>query len=271
MRYLFARSVTLLVIAFATAANAFSYTNENKWPGVCNNGLRQSPINIDTNLAVPTTMVRAFFSTEPFDGQVINTGHSIELAPDNDELLKSNTVRFQECNGGPAEFYRFKNCHIHWGQSEHMIDAQAGFAELHCVFQLETGGLPENRKFAVFGVILTDKCTSPDPEMMEVLGKMLASDEQNFAVSDVDLGSLIMGSVGNIYFYPGSLTVPPCSEDVQWIVSDDVRCISGDQKVALEKLSFEYEGERHNYRSVQKLNGRTINVASVENVFKAGC
>ena len=161
--------------------SGYSYASQQLWNGSCNtNGKRQSPINIDTTFAIPSNLIRASFTTGIFNGEVENTGHAAEIVPDDSQTLNPNTLRFQLCPGGTAELYRLQNCHIHWGQSEHAINGQAAYAEIHCVFQLETTGLPANRKYAVFAVVLKDQCFSPDPGVTELLGKMLASDQPTF-------------------------------------------------------------------------------------------
>ena len=87
----------------------------------------------------------------------------------------------------------------------------------------------------------------------------------------IDLAPLITNSTGNFFFYVGSLTTPPCTEDVQWIISDEIRCIGKDQYLVLQKMAFENEGERDNHRALQQLNGRMIDVATVTETFKAVC
>jgi carbonic anhydrase len=57
----------------------------------------------------------------------------------------------------------------------------------------------------------------------------------------------------NIYSYQGSLTTPPCTESVLWIVIKDPTYASASQIEILQKLM-----PKNNYREVQPLNGRPI-------------
>lgn len=71
------------------------------------------------------------------------------------------------------------------------------------------------------------------------------------------------------FSYMGSLTAPPCTADVQWLMAAQADVIA---KRDLEKFrqflaskEAASDGFHHNYRSVQPLNGRTI----VSGFFKA--
>lgn len=173
-------------MVFFLFLGGFSYASQSEWPGTCNAiGKRQSPIDVDTVSAVPSTSFRAFFTTGLFNGilePLGGKGHTIEIKPENVpgpnpkskiQNPNPNTLRFQKCPDGLAEFYRLKNIHIHWGKSEHTIDGEATFAEIHCVFSIETKGLPADRVFAVYGILLTDECKDPDPGITALLDKML--------------------------------------------------------------------------------------------------
>ena len=54
------------------------------------------------------------------------------------------------------------------------------------------------------------------------------------------------------YSYEGSLTTPPCSEGVQWVVLEEGFVVNGDDLKALSGI------EGTNRRPVQELYGRTV-------------
>lgn len=55
----------------------------------------------------------------------------------------------------------------------------------------------------------------------------------------------------NLYTYQGSLTTPPCTEDVIWIVMKEVSSASAEQIELLQRLM-----PKNNYRETQPINGR---------------
>lgn len=57
--------------------------------------------------------------------------------------------------------------------------------------------------------------------------------------------------------YQGSLTTPPCTESVIWIISPYPSYISVEQIVKFRKIS-EATGMENNYRPVQWVGNRTI-------------
>ena len=65
-----------------------------------------------------------------------------------------------------------------------------------------------------------------------------------------------------IYHYEGSLTTPPCSEIVSWIVIDDPQSISDEQVEYFANLGHHHEDHGHhdlgNNRAIQPLNNRQI-------------
>jgi len=70
----------------------------------------------------------------------------------------------------------------------------------------------------------------------------------------VDLSRILPDDLTHFYHYSGSLTTPPCTEGVEWIVMRTHRTASAEQ---IETFRRHYLG---NNRPVQPLNGRVITV-----------
>lgn len=79
--------------------------------------------------------------------------------------------------------------------------------------------------------------------------------------SKLTLNDLIKGDAKKYYYYRGSLTTPPCSPVVQWIVSTDLLEISQAELRALNKLQRP-DGSPIliNYRPLQAIGSRVVNV-----------
>ena len=71
-----------------------------------------------------------------------------------------------------------------------------------------------------------------------------------------DVSTSIHAIMSTYFFYDGSLTAPPCSPAVQWLVVKKAVEVGSDDLAAIASLSV-----GGNARSVQALNGRTLSVA----------
>lgn len=80
-------------------------------------------------------------------------------------------------------------------------------------------------------------------------------EEAHIPVGTIDVRH-IKRSTRKYFRYIGSLTTPPCTENVIWNVLGKVRTISQEQVAALKfPLNLEY---KNNSRPVQQLNGRRV-------------
>ena len=154
-------------------------------------------------------------------------------------------VEFAAGNGiaiGPAT-YELKAMHLHV-PAEHRIDGQPFSAELHLVHQSAGGD------YAVVGQLF--RLGDPSPVIQALLdaypepGQAV---ERGFRLNAADLAP---GDLG-YYRYSGSLTTPPCTEPVDWIVLREIRSTSQEQ---VDQIAARQKG--YNNRPVQPLNGREI-------------
>ena len=81
---------------------------------------------------------------------------------------------------------------------------------------------------------------------------------------DLNLRALLPKDLATFYWYKGSLTTPPCSEELTWIVFPEVQEIS---KWQLEAFEFELENEENKVlgstaRQVMPLNDRLVKISN---------
>ncbi|KAF8707275.1 hypothetical protein HU200_030284 [Digitaria exilis] len=209
----------------------------------CAAGKQQSPIDIVTKQVVPNpnldTLERTYAAT---NATLVNDGHDI-------------AVRFQGKVGTitvSGKAYSFDTMHWH-SPSDHTINGQRFPLELHLVHKAADGAV------AVIGILY--QLGSPDSfyyQLKSQLGEM-AGDKCNFAEEEsrVEAGLLHLRSLqkrtGSYFRYMGSLTVPPCTENVTWSVLGKVRQISKEQLQLLKAPLPACDG-----RPAQPLNGGTV-------------
>ena len=143
--------------------------------------------------------------------------------------------------------------------SEHTINGYLYDLELHIVHKNESA-----QSLSVIGIFFDMKKGGNQSNwfMEQLLTGYDAQDDHGWTVPKLDVKKLVDGLNNNrIYHYEGSLTTPPCSEIVEWIVVDDPQSISKEQ---LDFFTSRWAGDFKfaqgfgNNRVVQPLNGRTI-------------
>jgi carbonic anhydrase len=163
---------------------------------LCGNGQRQSPIDIRAGLAVDLEPVRFDYQVSRFS--VIDNGHTVQV-----NIAPGNAI---EIGGRRFELRQF---HFH-RPSEERIDGRQFEMSLHLVHQDEQGRL------AVVTVLL-DRGPA-QPAVQKVWNNLPLEKNEEFAArTPLDLGELLPAD-RRYYTYMGSLTTPPCSEGVQWVV-----------------------------------------------------
>jgi carbonic anhydrase len=87
--------------------------------------------------------------------------------------------------------------------------------------------------------------------MQLVWDKFPAEEEKEMQGGPIDLSGLFPANL-DYYNYIGSLTTPPCSMGLQWILMKTPLMLSANQ---IEDFRSKYD---HNYRPVQPLNNRLV-------------
>ena len=202
------------------------------WGGTCNTGHRQSPIDIKGGLAVDLEPVQFAYQGSRFG--VVDNGHTVQvnMAAGNHIVLGGRRFDLQQFH-----FHR---------PSEERIDGRQFEMSVHLVHKDDQGRL------AVVTVLLDKGPSQVQPVVQKVWNNLpLERGEEATARAPLDLNELLPVD-RKYYTYMGSLTTPPCSEGVQWVVMRQPVTVTAEQ---IELFARIYP---MNSRPLQSAAGRRI-------------
>jgi carbonic anhydrase len=254
--------LALLLLAFkvkTTSGEDWCYEGNcgpKTWGGTCTSGIKQSPINILTSKAkVRLQATRLVINKNyviPKNFILTNTGHTVQLTLKGDESSKCYMIG----DGlGKNPFY-FSNLHFHWGPndrvgSEHRLSGRSYPLEMHMVHKLKK----DTNKIAVLGVLFY---ISPrdNPNLNPIirnLGKIVNPGDSAKIPANVKINlTNLLPKRMRMFRYIGSLTTPPCSENVIWTVFQDPIPVSKRQLANFRKLiGSDMKPMKRTFRPVQ--------------------
>jgi carbonic anhydrase len=183
--------------------------------GTCNGGEIQSPVDLGHQRTWRELAIDYGTTT----GEIFNNGHTIEIETEGDNRLVLDGVTYDL-----AQF------HFHTG-SEHRVLGRGYDMELHLVHKSASG------TNAVIGVFLKRGTSSG------ALAPIFAALPDSLNVKEplaapFNPATFLPSSPAH-YRYVGSLTTPPCTEGVRWIVLQDPVTVS-DEDIAqfAERIHF---------------------------------
>jgi carbonic anhydrase len=196
----------------------------------CSTGARQSPIDIREGIKVQLDPVQ--FDYRPSGFRVIDNGHTVQV-----NVGSGNSI---EVGGRRYELIQF---HFH-RPSEERIDGRQFDMVAHLVHKDVEGRL------AVVAVLLDRG--SAQPLVQSVWNNLpLEKGDEVAAKGAIDLNALLPPE-RSYFTYMGSLTTPPCSEGVLWMVMKQPVPISPEQIAIFARLY------PMNARPIQSASGRLI-------------
>jgi carbonic anhydrase len=199
-------------------------------------GKHQSPVDIATSRVVRKDASPLVLSYRPTSLEIMNNGHTVE-----DDYHGGGVLAI----GGHE--YTLAQFHFH-SPSEHVIDGKHAPMEMHLVHKDAQGRL------AVVGVLIQEGASHPELALLWEHLPDSPGRAEAVAGAEVNASKLLPGSLA-CYRYTGSLTTPPCSEDVAWFVLQEPIQASADQIAAFRRV---IDG---NNRSTQPLNDRVITLS----------
>lgn len=196
---------------------------------MCGLGRNQSPVDIQGAIDAELPPLQLDYATT--GTRVVNNGHTVQVAS-----AEGNTLTL---DGDP---FTLKQMHFH-APSEHTIDGRRFPLEAHLVHSDKDGNLAvvtvlfeEGEENAALRS-LADSLPDTAGERADVAGTV------NF--------TQILPAQHNYYRLNGSLTTPPCSEGVRWVIMQTPQGISSEQVEAFSTAIGEA-----NHRPLQPLNAR---------------
>jgi carbonic anhydrase len=203
-------------------------------------GNRQSPINIVSSDSKHAAIHKIAFNYHPSTKTVLNLGHTVQVKYDD-----GNTLRYE------GRVYDFKQFHFHT-PSEHLIDGITYPMELHMVHTLKQ----ESNQTPVYLVVgLLFKEGKANPFLDKFLNAIPDSTGATNHLSNEFLNiNELLAQAGSLhyYHYEGSLTTPPYSETVTWLLVKHIFEASPKQIEKLNRI------EGNNARHFQQLHDRKI-------------
>jgi carbonic anhydrase len=213
---------------------------------LCRDGLEQSPIDLTGAVPIEDAGIERRLGTEVLTFEqrarvmdLVDNGHTIQVTNDVPMALDMGDTHY--------EMVQF---HFH-APSEHTIGGEHAPLEVHFVHKSAAGQL------AVVGVLVVEG--DHDPIWDPILDALPSGPGDSRYIEGLELDMRELRPPPERYYrYRGSLTTPPCSEGVEWIVLAETRQISPEQMAQITSHL------PNNSRPVQPLGDRELLLVSAE-------
>jgi len=199
----------------------------------CAVGKRQSPIHIEDGATLQGPAEPIQFSYRASDGMVVNNGHTIQV-----DVVGDNSITVR------GSSYKLLQFHFHH-PSEERINQKVFSMVAHLVHRNAEGQL------AVVAVLLDPGTANSLINKVWTYMPLDAGDKVRMPAGLLDLSELLPKDQ-RYYQFLGSLTTPPCTEGVLWLVLKQPTTVSPEQVKLFSQLY------PRNARPVQPVNGRPI-------------
>ncbi len=200
---------------------------------MCSKGMNQSPINL-------TGFVEAELEPVTFD---YNTGLVTEVLNNGTSVQADYTAGSTLTVNGRSFALRQFNFHT---PSENLINGEQFPMEGHFVHADSNGNL------AVVAVMYTSG-EEENSDLKKIWRQMPAKAGQKVSMASQARADRLMPDNKEYYRFNGSLTTPPCTEGVLWMVMKNQVAVSAEQVKQLAEVL-----EHPNNRPVQAVNARPI-------------
>lgn len=182
---------------------------------LCAEGKRQSPIDL-TNLP-PATVADLTLDYTSSPATIQNTGRFIQVSPTDGGSIVLDKVAYK------LKSFRFR------APAEHIINGHRA--------ALETQFVHENDKGQTLILSVVSDIGVADPMLAPIWTYLPSDPGAPAAIPDVLLNARdLMPGTEEFYAYSGSLTAPPCTEGVTWLIAASPLSLSPEQIDAYQRL-----------------------------------
>lgn len=226
-------------VAFASSGTHWEYAGElgaENWAklspefGACA-GSNQSPINLTGFIDAKLKPIA--FDYKGMSGDILNNGHTVQVNALAGSKITVDGIQFD-----------LKQFHFH-APSENLIKGKSYPLEVHLVHADKDGHL------AVVAVMFNEGKANKG---MDKAWAQMPMKEGDKTALTAKLSPLELLPANRAYYrFNGSLTTPPCSEGVRWLVMKNAITASKEQIEA-----FEHVIHHPNNRPVQPVNARPV-------------
>ena len=176
---------------WSTCANGLTYTPVE--PGQ----KHQSPVDIESSA---TNASFTLDYDKDIEFKMENNGHTVEFVPEAGQPTAKVTIDGKD--------YFLKQFHFH-SYSEHMENGKHADMEAHFVNVADDGSI------AVIGIFIDKNATGTNAALNNAYALTIPeAGEENPNAIAINPAHIL--PTGKVYSYSGSLTTPPCSENVAW-------------------------------------------------------
>jgi carbonic anhydrase len=231
---------------YTAPSTQYGYTNDRGpefWGqlspefALCSEGKQQSPI--DVGELTPTEPDSVVVHYQPTGMHIRRDQHTIRLDIDPGSFVELDGTK-----------YALKELHFH-RISGHAINGRQYPLEAHLVHESRRG------KLLIISALI--KYGHPNWQLIAIIRVSPKEAGGEFHDPEMQLGidKFIKGPKSKalqFYRYQGSLTVPPCTEGVQWLVMKNILDAHRVQQYAFRKLA------PGNYRPMQPQNDRPVSL-----------
>lgn len=199
--------------------------------GLCEQGRRQSPIDIVEPQRATLPVLQFEYRAAPL--RLVNDGHTVRVRFGNGSRLVAGNDR-----------YTLQQFHFHLPGGDRIAGEEFAMG-MHFTHKSPSGQLVT--------LVLLFRVGSENAALAALLPHLPAPGEPEHTVAGQTADAAEWLPARRGYFaYDGSLTAPPCTEGVRWLVLKQAQQLSAGQLARLKALIPD------NARAVQPLHGRRI-------------